>query len=100
MITHNRKVSSLLLCILTVLFLLAGCARDGEAEPIIPRLRFLRQKAEILTVAATEEDFDLLEDCINLQYLDLRGSTCYDSILRYIHNHPNVEVVYEAPLEI
>lgn len=98
MITRNRKFFSVLPCILTVLLLLTGCARDGEAEPTIPRLRFLRQKAEILTVAATEEDFDLLEDCINLQYLDLRGSTCYDSILRFIRSHPNVEVVYEAPL--
>ena len=93
-----RKLLQMALCLLMILSLFAGCAQDEDTEPTIPRFKFLRKKAEVLTVAAVEEDFALLEDCINLQYLDLTGSTCYDLILNYVTNHPNVEVVYTAPL--
>ena len=93
-----RKFLQVAICLLMILSLCSGCAQDEDAEPTIPRFRFLRKKAEILTVAAVEEDFELLEECINLQYLDLTGSTCYDLILEYTKNHPNVEVVYTAPL--
>ena len=86
---HRRKWLQLVLCLLMILFLFPGCARNEDAEPTVPRFKFLRKKAEILTVAAVEEDFDLLEECINLQYLDLTGSTCYESILSYIARHPN-----------
>ena len=96
--TQYRKLLQLALCLLMILAMFAGCARNEDAEPTIPRFKFLRSKAEILTVAAEEKDFELLEDCINLEYLDLTGSTCYDRILEYIKNHPNVEVVYTAPL--
>ena len=94
----NRKLFTLVLSVVMILSLFAGCAKNEDAEPTIPRFGFLRKKAEILTVAAEKEDFALLEDCINLEYLDLTGSTCYDEILQYIKNHPNVEVVYTAPL--
>lgn len=94
----NRKLLQIALCLLLILPLLAGCAQDEDTDPTIPRFKFLRKKAETLTIAAVEEDFELLEDCINLQYLDLTGSTCYDLILTYMNNHPQVEVVYTAPL--
>lgn len=96
--TKYRKFLPLALCLLMILSLFCGCAQDENAEPTIPRFGFLRKKAEMLTVAAVEEDFELLEDCVNLQHLDLTGSTCYDLILEYMKNHPNVEVVYTAPL--
>lgn len=96
--SHYRKLIQLALCMLMILSLFSGCAQDEDTDPTIPRFKFLRKKAEVLTIAAVEEDFALLEDCINLQYLDLTGSTCYDLILEYIENHPNVEVVYTAPL--
>lgn len=95
---HCRKFFQLVLCLLMILSLFTGCAQDEDTKPTIPRFKFLRKKAEILTVAAVEEDFELLEDCINLEYLDLTGSTCYDRILQYMEDHPNVEVVYTAPL--
>jgi len=94
----NRKFFRLILCLMTLLLLLTGCARDEEAEPTIPRFKFLRKRAEVLTVAAAPEDFSLLEECVNLQYLDLTGSTCYDQILDYVQAHPHIEVVYTAPL--
>ena len=93
-----RKFFQFLLCLVMALSLFAGCAQEEDTEPTIPRFKLLRKKAEVLTVAATQEDFALLEDCINLEYLDLTGSTCYNEILNYMNNHPNVEVVYTAPL--
>ena len=93
----TRKLLVLLLALLTLLSL-GGCAAVGEPEPTIPKWKSLREKAEYLAFVAEEEDFALLEECIHLEYLDLTGSTCYDAILRYIQNHPHVEVVYTAPL--
>lgn len=94
----NRKILQAALCLLVILLSLAGCAQGDDAEPAIPRWKWQRKKAETITVAAAEEDFPLLEECINLKYLDLTGSTCYDSILAYTAAHPEVEVVYTAPI--
>lgn len=94
----TRKFFRTVLCLMMILTLFSGCAQEEDAEPTIPRFKFLRKKAEVLTVAAVEEDFPLLEECVNLQYLDLTGSTCYDEILTYVKNHPQVEVVYTVPL--
>ena len=93
-----RKLLLLALCLVMLLPVLAGCAQNEDAEPTIPRFKFLRKKVETLTIAAVQEDFPLLEECVSLQYLDLTGSTCYDLILEYVKNHPQVEVVYTAPL--
>ena len=57
---HCRKFFQLVLCLLMILSLFTGCAQDEDTEPTIPRFKFLRKKAEILTVAAVEEDFELL----------------------------------------
>lgn len=96
--SRNWKLFRVLLCAVMVLLCFAGCAQKEDAEPTIPHWKWLREKAEYLTVIVTEEDFPLLEECINLEYLDLTGSTCYDAILDYIAAHPQVEVVYTAPL--
>lgn len=96
--TENRKRFRILLCMLLVLLTFSGCAAIEDAEPTIPKWKSLREKAEYLAFVAVEEDFELLEECINLEYLDLTGSTCYDTILNYIRNHPDVEVIYTAPL--
>ncbi len=92
-----RAALCVALCLLMV-FCFAGCSNNEDVEPTIPKFKFLREKAEYLCFAAVEEDFAALEDCTNLQYLDLTGSTCYDAILDYISRHPEVEVVYTAPL--
>ena len=91
----NRKLFCL--CLLLVL-LLTGCAGNDDTEPTIPRWGFQRKKVETVVMAATAEDFPALEQCVNLKYLDLTGSTCYEEILNYVNNHPQVEVVYTAPL--
>lgn len=93
-----RTAACIILCILMAALCLTGCGKTGETEPTIPKYKFMREKAEYLCFAAVEEDFEALEECTNLEYLDLTGSTCYDAILNYISRHPNVEVVYTAPL--
>ena len=95
---QNRKLLRILLCLAMVLLCLAGCAKEEDTDPTIPRWGFQRKKAESLTIAAVQSDFELLEECVSLKYLDLTGSTCYDQILSYMKNHPNVEVIYTAPL--
>lgn len=93
-----RTAFCIVLCFVAVILCLTGCSKAEDIEPTIPKFKFLREKAEYLCFAAVEEDFAELEECINLQYLDLSGSTCYDAILDYIARHPEVEVVYTAPL--
>lgn len=93
-----RTALCIALCVLTAALCLTGCGGAEDAEPTIPKFKFLREKAEYLCFAAVEEDFEALEECTSLEYLDLSGSTCYDSILSYIARHPQVEVVYTAPL--
>lgn len=93
-----RTAFCIALCLLAALLCLTGCSMAEDMEPTIPKYKFLREKAEYLCFPAVEEDFAELEDCTSLQYLDLTGSTCYDSILAYISRHPQVEVVYTAPL--
>lgn len=87
----------LLLCLLALLAL-TGCAAGEDPEPTVPQWKWLREKAEYLNVIATEEDLALLEECVNLEYLNLTGSTCYDAIWDYVQRHPQVEVIYEIPL--
>ena len=98
MISWNRKFLKLMLCLAMVLALFTGCAAETHAEGALPRFKFQRKALQTVTLSALEADFDALEDCVNLQKLDLTGSTCYDQILNYVNSHPQVEVVYTAPL--
>lgn len=95
---RSRKLFLLALCLMMVLSLFAGCDQAEDADPAIPRWGFQRKKLESLTISAAEDDFPLLEECVSLKYLDLTGSTCYDQILAYAQNHPDVQLVYTAPL--
>lgn len=40
------------------------------------------------------DDLSVLDTYPNLEYVDLRGSTCYDAILAYAESHPDVTVRY------
>lgn len=78
---------------------LAGCAQsNAPTEPTIPKWPWERKKAETLTLVVQPEDFEALEKCVNLKYLDLSGSTCYPEIQNYMYMHPQVEVIYTVPL--
>lgn len=52
----------------------------------------------VLEYAMIAESGDLaqLEQYPNLEYVDLRGSTCYDEILAYAGEHPEVTVRYNV----
>lgn len=56
--------------------------------------------AEVLEYAmiATGDDLSQLDDFPNLEYVDLRGSTCYDAIDAYVQSHPQVRVRYNVSL--
>ena len=93
------RTAALLLCLLLAILCLGGCSKNGEeADPTIPKWKFLREKAEYIVQPLTEEDFPMLEECVNLEYLDATGTTCYDTLMAYIRSHPQVAVIYSAPL--
>jgi len=57
--------------------------------------KFPSDAAEV-AVLLDEGEAGKLEKFKNLSKLDLSGSTCYDDILDYIENHPEVDVTYTA----
>lgn len=42
------------------------------------------------------DDLSKLDEYPNLEYVDLRGSTCYDAIIAYAETHPDVTVRYNV----
>lgn len=87
----------LVLCLLACM-LLSGCGTAEDVEPTVPKWPWSQKKTEELTLVITEEDFENLEKCENLRYLDVTGSTCYDEILAYMNRHPEVDVRYSVAL--
>lgn len=51
-----------------------------------------------LTLVLTKDDISLLNEYPNLKKIDATGSTCYDELLNYSTNNPDVEVIYNVPL--
>lgn len=71
--------------------LCTGCAAD--------RFHY-NYKDEVTEYAMIAQDGDLkkLNEYPNLTYVDLRGSTCYDEILDYTRDNPDVTVRYNVQL--
>lgn len=57
-----------------------------------------REDVQEYAMIAESGDLSQLEQYPNLEYVDLRGSTCYDEIIAYAGNHPNVTVRYNVSL--
>lgn len=57
-------------------------------------------REDVLEYAMIADSGDLsqLDEYPNLEYVDLRGSVCYDEILEYAASHPNVTVRYNVQL--
>lgn len=57
-------------------------------------------REDVLEYAMIAESGDLskLDEYPNLEYVDLRGSTCYEEILAYVQKHPGVTVRYNIQL--
>ena len=53
---------------------------------------------EYALIAADGSELDVLDQYPNLEYVDLRGSTCYEAILDYSAAHPNVKVRFSIEL--
>ncbi len=106
----------IILPVLALALMLGGCGNSGE--PTVPT-----DSTEIITLppppeatgadAVTEDPYALVEEVTavltagelytldhypNLQAADLSGSVCYDAILDYIAEHPQVDVTYTVDL--
>lgn len=57
-----------------------------------------KKNTQELTMVVTDKTIAQLEEYPNLTKVDLTGSTCYDAILDYMNNHPNVDVTFTVDL--
>jgi len=53
---------------------------------------------EYALIATDGSELAILEEYPNLEYVDLRGSTCYEEILNYSSSHPDVKVRFSIDL--
>lgn len=83
-----------LLLTAAAVLLLSGCAQEEQLPlettepPVIDKL----------TMVVTEDNIYQLEEYPDLKEVNLCGSTCYDQILQYQQEHPNVDVTYSVAL--
>lgn len=84
-----KRILTLTLLMTLLAFSLSAC-----------RLQAPDYRDEVLEYAMIAESGDLsvLEQYPNLEYVDLRGSVCYDEILAYAESHPDVTVRYNVSL--
>ena len=86
-----KKISSVLIALLlTAALALAGCGKVVEKHD--PNLDVVDYTLVAADAAALQE----LDVYVNLQTLDLRGSSCYEAIESYIASHPQVKVIYDV----
>lgn len=90
-----KKTMRMLLAAVLAAMMLMLCACGAEPEPTVdPNLEVL----DYAMTANSAADLDALEVYVNLQSLDLRGSSCYEAIADYIAAHPQVKVTYDVQL--
>ena len=110
------KKTGIVLCAVSVLLILAGCGGAAEetlppeTEPVIITLPTAppeeeaaaptdpKDLVESLSVVLTAGELYTLEHYPNLKTVDLSGSTCYDAIVEFIANHPDLDVTYSVSL--
>lgn len=59
---------------------------------------YTKDVTEYALIATDGSDLAVLEQYPNLEYVDLRGSTCYEEILDYASNHADVKVRFSIDL--
>lgn len=80
------KLAAVLLSLLLILGL-TGCKQgEGSRQNI--------EEIEEITQVVTEADLYEFRSYPNLKKLDIRGSTCYPAIMRFVADCPQVEVLY------
>ena len=91
-----KRISSVLISLLLMAALvLTGCGKQEAPAPAPttdPNLEVVEYALVANDAAALKE----LDAYVNLQTLDLRGSSCYEAIESYIASHPQVKVTYDV----
>ena len=84
-----KRILTLIIVLAAIAVLCSGC---GEYQ--------YDYKDEVLEYAMIAQSGDLakLDEYPNLNYVDLRGSSCYDEILAYAEANPQVTVRYNVQL--
>lgn len=97
------KKSAYLACAAAAVLALSGCGADPTPSPTtIPQTEAVqettipKESIEHLTLVMKAGEIYTLDYYPNLKSVDLSGSTCYDTILEYIANHPQVDVTYSV----
>ena len=79
-----------MIVLLTVILTLSACQLYNHEGK--------RSVLEYALIATDGSDLEVLDQYPNLEYVDLRGSTCFNDILEYAESHPDVKVRYSIPL--
>lgn len=97
-----------LTALVTALFLTGCAAAPRETVPPAPitlpvathpaQTEDPNALVEDLAIVLSEGEMYLLNQFPNLKTLDLTGSTCYEAILKYMDQHPQVAVTYTVDL--
>lgn len=111
MIPFNRKNICTTLCVLFLLCCLAGCKgaaaeshtptavphsspTEAVTEPTVDPMELVEE----LTVVMSEGELYKLNSYPNLKSVDLSGSTCYAAIIKFMNEHPHIDVTYSVTL--
>ncbi len=95
--TKIRCLCTTALTAFIMLFSLSGCKSDSSSgsansDATTPAATISYDESVVMIV--TEDNISQLENYPNLKEADLSGSTCYDSIIKYMDSHPEVNVTY------
>lgn len=82
---------------LALLLSISGCKSDDSSDATTPEVTApanITRYDENVVMVVTEDTISQLENYPQLKEADLSGSTCYEAILEYTENHPEVNVTY------
>lgn len=84
-----RRIATVILLVAVLAILLSGC-----------HMYRLEYEDDVTEYAMICHDGDLsqLDAYPNLEYVDLRGSTCYDAIFKFVNSHPGITVRYNISI--
>ena len=100
----ERKLRNIAVLALSAIFLLAfaACGDSNNIDNIEPESTPQAVEPENITEYAltinSADDLEVLSSYPNLKTLDLQDSKCYDVIVTYVEENPNVLVSYKVDL--
>ena len=84
-----KRLIIMLVAITAAVCLMSGCQMYGYDY---------RDDVLEYAMITDSDDLSALDEYPNLEYVDLRGSTCYDAIIAYSQDHPDVTVRYNVTI--